>query len=493
MRPKRVAVVGTGMAGLATAHLLHQDPQKRYQVTVIEKRNQISLSAESIRIPSSDPHGQPVWADVPMRAFAGGFYQNLARMYDYLGVDYHEQPFLFSFTRIPQRQQSSSPLPPSNSCLPGPQMVYASNFHQFPPIPRTSELIHWCVEAVYAVLCYLWFTFCCFFIPPHEEDLQSGRLSESFDHYLRRVRMPQHYTDHYLLPLISSVCTCSHQELLNFPASDVLEYKRRTHRQQHYVVSAGVQCVQPKLLEGVELRLGVNLTRVIPDGHGGVKLEYATEAGESSSEHFDLVVLAVSPDAAAALYTEVHAPLSAIPTTSVETIAHTDESTIQPMLQATKTTASMKRAHKSGGTNPKTPPTQRIHLLSNGSITEAVHEQSNSILVSTNPLFAVDKSKIIRSASFTRVLRSPLSRLLVNSIFQSRDEDEDGDDERRERKKNAPTASPSAACTWRNGDYGVYLAGGWCWDGMVLLEGCIVSAMRVATELGVAVPWDDRS
>lgn len=36
-RRKTVAVVGTGMAGLATAHLLHQDPQKRYQVTLIEK------------------------------------------------------------------------------------------------------------------------------------------------------------------------------------------------------------------------------------------------------------------------------------------------------------------------------------------------------------------------------------------------------------------------------------------------------------------------
>lgn len=36
-QPRRVAVVGTGMAGLATAHLLHQDPLKRYQVTLLEK------------------------------------------------------------------------------------------------------------------------------------------------------------------------------------------------------------------------------------------------------------------------------------------------------------------------------------------------------------------------------------------------------------------------------------------------------------------------
>ncbi|KAF7717428.1 Uncharacterized protein PECH_006419 [Penicillium ucsense] len=486
-RPKRVAVVGTGMAGLATAHLLHQDPEKRYQVTLIEKKDQISLSAESIQIPSSDPQGQPVWADVPMRAFAGGFYNNLARMYDYLGVKYHEQPFLFSFTRVPSRQQPLSPtsstllLSPSSACIPGPQMVYASNFHQLPPIPRTSELLQWCMEAVYAILCYVWFTFCCFFIAPHGEDLQNGQLSESFDHYLRRVRIPEHYAENYLLPLISSVCTCSHQELLNFPASDVLEYKRRTHRQQHYVVSSGVQCVQPKLLEGVDLRLGVNLTQVVPDDQG-VKIEYSTlseteNSTISTSEHFDLVVLAVSPDVAAALYPAVHAPLSAVPTTSVETIAHTDESMIQPMLQATSTPSSAGKPAARTLASSKNTKTQRIHLLSNGTITEAVHEQSNSILVSTNPLFAVDQSKIIRSASFTRVLRSPLSRLLVNSIFQGQDE----------------TIGTSAGKTWRNGDQGVYLAGGWCWDGMVLLEGCIVSAMRVANELGVTVPWNQRS
>lgn len=36
-QPRRVAVVGTGMAGLTTAYLLHQDPLKRYQATLLEK------------------------------------------------------------------------------------------------------------------------------------------------------------------------------------------------------------------------------------------------------------------------------------------------------------------------------------------------------------------------------------------------------------------------------------------------------------------------
>lgn len=47
--------------------------------------------------------------------------------------------------------------------------------------------------------------------------------------------------------------------------------------------------------------------------------------------------------------------------------------------------------------------------------------------------------------------------------------------------------------SWRNGDGNVWLVGAWCWDGMVLLEGCVVSAMRVADDLGVEVPWIAKS
>jgi hypothetical protein len=147
------------------------------------------------------------------------------------------------------------------------------------------------------------------------------------------------------------------------------------------------------------------------------------------------------------------------------------------MLCATATPNSIKCAKESRGSYNIG--TQRIHLLSNGTITEAVHEQSNSILVTTNPLFPLGKSKIIRSASFVRVLRSPLSRLLVNSIFQGHGE-----------QKNLSKLS-LAVTSWRNGDKGVCLTDGWCWDGMFLLEGCLVSAMRVATDLGGPVPWDD--
>jgi 2-polyprenyl-6-methoxyphenol hydroxylase-like FAD-dependent oxidoreductase len=37
LQPRTVAVVGSGMAGLVTAHLLHQDTQRRFRVTLLEK------------------------------------------------------------------------------------------------------------------------------------------------------------------------------------------------------------------------------------------------------------------------------------------------------------------------------------------------------------------------------------------------------------------------------------------------------------------------
>lgn len=36
-RKTRVAIIGTGLAGLTTAYLLHRDSQKRYDVTLFEQ------------------------------------------------------------------------------------------------------------------------------------------------------------------------------------------------------------------------------------------------------------------------------------------------------------------------------------------------------------------------------------------------------------------------------------------------------------------------
>lgn len=52
-RRRHVAVVGTGMAGLTTAYLLHHDPQQRFQVRLIDKvllRTDIHFNCQSLTV-----------------------------------------------------------------------------------------------------------------------------------------------------------------------------------------------------------------------------------------------------------------------------------------------------------------------------------------------------------------------------------------------------------------------------------------------------------
>ncbi|KAG7130888.1 Corticosteroid-binding protein like [Verticillium longisporum] len=48
--PIRVAIIGTGLAGLTTAHLLQNDDKNRYEVTLFEQANGLSFDAASVAV-----------------------------------------------------------------------------------------------------------------------------------------------------------------------------------------------------------------------------------------------------------------------------------------------------------------------------------------------------------------------------------------------------------------------------------------------------------
>ncbi|KAL1857812.1 hypothetical protein Plec18167_001786 [Paecilomyces lecythidis] len=283
--------------------------------------------------------------------------------------------------------------------------------------------------------------------------------------------MPEYHIKYYILPLMSSVCTCSHQDMLNFPATDVLGYKKRTHLQPHFVVEDGIRSVQDKLSKGVDVQFGVTLTKV-ESRNDCVELTWTDSNGVAKTETYDLVVLGVSPDVAASVFEPVKSSLGQIPTCKVETVAHTDYSVLPPLYHAMEKHV-VSSADSLTALIQSEKIAQGIHLWTRDGNTEAAHEQPCGVIVTTNPLKSVDTDRTIRSAKFTRVLRTPESRNIINDIFPKPRPLRDG-------------LTPG----WTNGQGGVYLVGGWCWDGMVLLEGCIVSAMRVASSLGVQIPWE---
>lgn len=73
----RVAVVGSGLAGLATAYYLAQTPPDKgrcIHVDLFERQPKLGMDADSISV---ERGGQEVRVDVPMRSFSEGWLQSL--------------------------------------------------------------------------------------------------------------------------------------------------------------------------------------------------------------------------------------------------------------------------------------------------------------------------------------------------------------------------------------------------------------------------------
>lgn len=373
-----------------------------------------------------------------MRAFAGGFYSNLRSMYDYLGIQYQSQPFLFEFA------QARSPY-----------FTHASNLHQLPVRPNGVSRISYLLELGFLALCYVYFSLCCFFVAPYP--------GETLQAYFERTWLPERFVTYFVLPLISSVTTCPHDSLLAFPATDLTEYKRGTHRAPHYTVTEGVRAAQDRLAKGIQYELNAVVVAVEPQ-EKGVRLSWKNAGGQKESEIFDKVILAVAPDVVGQIFEPLRHYMARIPTAVVESVVHTDDTVLNFGHE-------QKSAGRGGGD------AQLIHLntsTSNKHKTESHHIQPCGAIVTTCPFSPLEETRVIHSAKFTRVLRSPQSQRIVNAIL--------GD-------IPASYSDEKAVPSWRNGDGEVYLVGGWCWDGMVLLEGCVVSAMRVAEALDVKIPW----
>ncbi|EON68880.1 hypothetical protein W97_08138 [Coniosporium apollinis CBS 100218] len=470
----RVAIVGSGMAGLVTAYLLNRDVQSRYAVTLFEAASGdvLSLDSASLTVPNPS-QGCSDRVDLPMRAFAGGFYNNLRAMYDYLGVGYHAQPFLFNFSKVAAQDTGSIPKEKGSSYF-----VHSSNNHRISPVrPEGIRTAAWLMEILYLLVCYTWFTACCFFVVPRSAD--EKEFCETLDEYLHRIRLPRYFVTYYLLPLISSVTTCPHEALLSFPAADVTDYKKRTHGAQHYTVSNGVREVQRKLAEGIDTRLSAMVLAVETQPLAVRVCWRHTEDTYGLTvceELFDRVILAVSPDVVGKVFRSLQYEMAQIPTVSVESIIHTDNNNLGERLgrlggqNIAATNSHVK--HTAAHTIQLWTSTERIHR------TESIHVQPSGVLVTTCPFSYIDPVHVIKASKFTRVLRTPQSRRIVNNIFGN--------------------CYPIGAAYgekrrpgWKNGDGMVWLVGGWCWDGLVLLEGCTVSAMRVAEAFDVQVPWQD--
>ena len=300
---RRVAVVGSGISGLAAAHALAAEAQ----VTLFEAAARFGGHSNTVDVTLDGiTHG----VDTGFLVFNHRTYPNLVRLFDELGVDTAPSEMSFSV------QVPDTGLEWSGCNL---NTVFAQRSNLLSPrfIGMLRDVLRFNRLATGLALTG-----------------GEAELAEPIADFLDRHGFGARFRDWYFLPMIGCIWSCPTEQMLQFPISTLIRFCHNhgliqvSNRPQWHTVRGGSRNYVDKLLRGIpdaRLNSPVHRLRRLPagDGRGGVML--ATDQGE---ERFDDVVLACHSDQSLALLADAlpaeRAVLSAIRYHPNRAVLHTD-------------------------------------------------------------------------------------------------------------------------------------------------------------------------
>ena len=287
---KRVAVVGSGIAGLATAHAL----AAQAQVTLFEAGNHFGGHTHTVDITLAGAHG-PVThgVDTGFLVFNHRTYPSLVRLFGQLQVETAASDMSFS---VQVRQDG---LEWSGCNL---NTVFAQRRNLLRPrfLRMLADVLRFNQLATAIAL-----------------RGADGELAEPIGDFLDREGFNAAFRDWYFLPMVGCIWSCPTDQMLRFPIGTMIRFCHNhgliqvADRPQWHTVRGGAKHYVAKLLLGIpdaRLNTPVRSVRRLPAGpgnaagHGGVMV--ATDHG---AERFDEVVLACHRDQSLALLADASA------------------------------------------------------------------------------------------------------------------------------------------------------------------------------------------
>ncbi len=368
-RRLKLAIVGSGISGLAVAHTLkdHAD------ITVFEAGDYFGGHTHTVDVTLPTPQG-PVThgVDTGFLVFNERTYPNLINLFAELKVETAPSDMSFS-VQVPGALKGKT-LEWSGTDL---NSVFAQRGNLVNPR-------FWRMLAD-----VLRFNALCTRIA---KDQREKELQQPLSEFLRTHKFSEPFRDWYFLPMLGCIWSCPTDQMLQFPVATMIRFCHNhgliqvTNRPQWFSVVGGARHYVEKILSGVHdkrLNTPVRLierdaqgVRVITDGH---------------AERFDQVVIATHTDQALGLLREPSANerslLGAIRYQDNRAVLHTDASVL-PANPKTWAAWNYERAASSERESSRV----CLHYLLNR-LQRIPFEQP--VVVSLNPLQAIDPTTIV--------------------------------------------------------------------------------------------------
>ena len=303
----RVAVVGSGISGLAVAHRL----RSQAQVTLLEAGDYFGGHTHTVDVTLPTVQGQPVThgVDTGFLVFNERTYPQLIALLAELGVPTAQSDMSFS-VQVPDARGGNA-LEWSGSSL---ASVFAQRNNLVSPrfwgmlrdLLRFNRL---CTQLAQAGA--------------------ESALVQPLGDFLDQHRFGTAFRDWYFLPMLGCIWSCPTDQMLRFPVATMVRFCHNhgllqvSDRPQWWTVAGGARQYVDKILAGVADKCLSTPVRRIERSASGVRV-----LTDGHDEHFDQVVLAVHSDQALALLAqpsaEERAVLGAIRYQQNRAVLHTD-------------------------------------------------------------------------------------------------------------------------------------------------------------------------
>jgi len=372
----KVAVIGSGISGLAAAYRLHREAD----VSLFEANHYFGGHTNTLDLTLPDKSGRPVThgVDTGFLVFNERTYPELISLLSTLDVPSHRTDMSFS-VQVPGAGPRNQVLEWNGASL---STVFAQRGNLLRP--RFWRMLGEVLR----------FNRLCTAIA---EGNQESSLSQPIEDFLVQHHFDDTFRDWYFLPMLGCIWSCPTDQMLRFPVATMIRFCHNhgliqvSNRPQWWTVAGGARQYVQRIIEKLpDTRLNSAVERIERDA-GGV---FIHSAGQT--ERFDAVVLAVHSNQALRLL--------ATPTTQEQEVLGAIH--YQPNLAVLHTDASMmpQRQRAWAAWNYERAPSD-----SRESARVCLHYWLNRlqplpfaqpVLVSLNPARDIDPTKIAASINY---------------------------------------------------------------------------------------------